>query len=36
VGLTEYSNLEERNEDILLFEFTKKSIADNFEDPILM
>jgi hypothetical protein len=24
VGLTEYSTLEERNEDILLFEFTKK------------
>jgi hypothetical protein len=33
VGLTEYSTLEERNEDILLFEFTKKLIADNFEDP---
>jgi hypothetical protein len=36
VGLTEYSNLEERNEDILLFEFTKKLIAENFEDPIMM
>jgi hypothetical protein len=33
VGLTEYSTLEERKEDILLFEFTKKLIADNFEDP---
>jgi hypothetical protein len=33
VGLTEYSTLEERKEDILLFEFTKKLIAENFEDP---
>jgi hypothetical protein len=32
VGLTEYSTLEERNEDILLFEFTKKLIAENFEN----
>jgi hypothetical protein len=31
-GLTNYSSLEERKEDILLFEFTKKLIADNFED----
>jgi hypothetical protein len=36
VGLTEYSTLEERNEDILLFEFTKKLIADNFEDPLMV
>jgi hypothetical protein len=36
VGLTEYSTLEERNEDILLFEFTKKLIDDNFEDLIMV
>jgi hypothetical protein len=35
-GLTEYSTLEERNEDILLFEFTKKLISENFEDPLMI
>jgi hypothetical protein len=33
VGLTDYSTLEERKEDIVLLEFIKKLIADNFEDP---
>ena len=32
MGLTEYTTLEERKEDILLFDFTKKLIAENFED----
>jgi hypothetical protein len=36
VGLTEYSTLEERKEDILLFEFTKKLIKDNFENPLMV
>ena len=36
VGLIEYRNLEERKEDILLFEFTKKLIAENFEDPLMV
>lgn len=31
-GLTEYCTIEERNEDILLYEFTKNLIAENFED----
>lgn len=33
VGLTFYSTLKERKKDILLLEFTKKLIAENFEDP---
>ena len=36
VGLTEYTTLEERNEDILLFEFIKKLINENFEDAIMV
>jgi hypothetical protein len=36
VGLTEYSTLEEREEDILLFDFTKKLIAENFEEPLMV
>jgi hypothetical protein len=32
-GLTDYSNFEERKNDILLYEFTKKLISENFEDP---
>ena len=35
-GLTEYSTLEERKEDILVFEFIKKLIAENFEDPLMV
>jgi hypothetical protein len=31
-GLTDYTTLEERDEDKLLFEFTKILIAENFED----
>jgi hypothetical protein len=33
VGLTHYSTVEERKNDILLFEFIKKLISENFEDP---
>ena len=32
-GVTEYSTLEEKKQDILLFEYAKKLIAENFEDP---
>jgi hypothetical protein len=35
-GLTEYSTLEERKEDILLCEFTKKLITENFEEPFMV
>jgi hypothetical protein len=31
-GLTEYSTLEERKEDILLVEFSKKLIINQFEN----
>jgi hypothetical protein len=32
VGLTEYSTLEERKEDLLLFEKIKELISENFEN----
>ena len=32
-GLTDYSTLEERKEDITLGEFIKQLISDHFEDP---
>ena len=32
-GLTDYSTVEERKKDILLIDFIKKLIAENFEDP---
>jgi hypothetical protein len=32
-GLNDFTTLEERSEDILLFYFIKKLIGDNFEDP---
>jgi hypothetical protein len=35
-GLTEYSTLEERKEDILLVEFTKKLISKHFEDASMI
>ena len=32
-GLTDYSTLEERKEDILLVEFSNKLIYNHFEEP---
>jgi hypothetical protein len=35
-GLTDYSTVEERKNDILLIDFTKKLIGENFEDPLMV